>query len=375
MKIALIGGRTFLHPDGIATFMHNLGAELAKMGHEPIYYCESDKDYVEMVDGIKVVHQKSYKSPALTKILLGFKATCKALFKEKGVRVFHYNGWAPSLLAARVPWMLGRVSLMEGHGLEWKRTKYTPRQQKTMKRMEAITARWNCNFTMCSQEQTDFFLSEYGIICRTITGAVNLPGEPQKSDILERFGIIPNNYVLFMGRLVQDKNPDYLIKGFLKSNYGEKQLVLCGDNPQDAEYVEMLHNLAKESPNVIFTGAVFGADKDVIFRNCWSYCLPSSLEGLPISLLEGMSYGKVCIASDIQANKEALGNSGVWVKKEDEDDVADKLNSLFKDFSFYERQGKANFNRVKEEFSWKKKAEEYIEFVTELDNRKNKKNE
>ena len=60
--------------------------------------------------------------------------------------------------------------------------------------------------------------------------------------------------------------------------------------------------LAKDDPNIIFTGAIFGADKDTILRNAWVFCLPSSMEGLPISLLEGMSYGKVCIASDITAD-------------------------------------------------------------------------
>ena len=374
MKIALIGGRTFQHPDGIASFMHYLGAELAKMGHEPIYYCESDKNYVEVVDGIKVVHQKSCKSAALAKILLGLKATCKALFKEKGVKVFHYNGWGPSLISARLPWIFGRVSLMEGHGLEWKRTKYSPKQQKVMKFMEHITAYWNCNLTMCSQEQTDFFKSEYGKNCRTITGAVNLPSEPQKSDLMERFGIKPNNYVLFMGRLVQDKNPDYLIKGFVASEHGDKQLVLCGDNPQDPNYVAYLKDLAKDCPNVVFTGAIFGADKDAAFRNCWAYCLPSTLEGLPISLLEGMSYGKLCIASDIQANKEALGDSGVWVEKENADDITCVLNDLYHNYANYESQGPANRERVIESFSWKNKAEEYIQFIADIKDKKYRKN-
>lgn len=369
MKIALIGGRTFHHPDGIATFMHNLGAELAIMGHAPIYYCESDRNYVEMVDGIKVVHQKSYKSAALTKILLGFKATYKALFKEKGVKVFHYNGWGPSLLAARLPWMFGRISLLEGHGLEWKRTKYTPKQRKMMKFMERLTAWWNCNFTMCSQEQTDFFLKEYGKVCKTITGAVNLPGPAQESDVLVRFGIKPNNYILFMGRLVQDKNPDCLIRGFLKSKFDDKQLVICGDNPQNPQYVNYLRSLATGYPNVIFTGAIFDADKDTMFRNCWAYCLPSSLEGLPISLLEGMSYGKLCIASDIPANKEALGESGLWVRPENSQDIENILNMLYLSYDEYISQGVANRKRVETEFSWKKKAEEYVNFISELENK------
>lgn len=369
MKIALIGGRTFHHPDGIATFMHNLAAELSRMGHEPIYYCESDRNYEEIVDGFRVVHQKSYKSAALTKIILGLKATIKALFKEKNVLVFHYNGWAPSLLSARIPWLFGRISLMQGHGLEWKRTKYNHRQQRMMKWMEFITSKWNCNFTMCSQEQTDFFLSEYGIKCRTITGAVNIPEIQKESDVLERFHIKTNNYILFMGRLVQDKNPDYLIKGFLNSKFKQKQLVICGDNPQDPTYVHSLKALCEGIPNVIFTGAVFGADKDVIFRNCWAYCLPSSLEGLPISLLEAMSYGKVCLASDIPANKEALGGSGVWVKKEDSEDISEKLNLLYNSFDEFKWQESANLMRAKDCFSWKRKAEEYIKYINDIENK------
>ena len=94
--------------------------------------------------------------------------------------------------------------------------------------------------------------------------------------------------------------------------------------------------LAKDDPNIIFTGAIFGADKDTILRNAWVFCLPSSMEGLPISLLEGMSYGKVCIASDITANKEALGDSGIWVKKENAEDITCLLytsNRIFNKFA------------------------------------------
>jgi glycosyltransferase involved in cell wall biosynthesis len=370
MKIAFIGGRTFHHPDGIATFMYNLATELTEMGHEPIVYCESDHNGEEWVNGFKVVHQKSYKNVALNKILLGLKATCKSLFFEKNVNVFHYNGWAPSLLSARLPWLFGRVSILQGHGLEWKRTKYSHKQQKKMKFMEKVTAHLNCNLTMCSQEQTDFFKNEYGLNCRTITGAVNLPRIQQRSNILERFGIRENSYILFMGRLVQDKNPDYLIKGFTSSNFKEKQLVLCGDNPQSPDYVLYLRELASDCPNVVFTGSVFDADKDTIFRSAWAYCLPSTLEGLPISLLEAMSYGKICIASDIKANKEALGESGIWVRPENAEDITTQLENLYEHYENFVWQKEANQKRCAEFFSWENKATEYISFVNDIKNKK-----
>lgn len=366
MKLAFIGGRTFHHPDGIATFMYNLATELVKMGHEPIVYQESDHNGEEWVNGFKVIHQKSFKNVPINKILLGLKATCKSIFCERGVVVFHYNGWAPSLFSARIPWLFGRVSILQGHGLEWKRTKYSPSQQKKMKFMEKITAYWNCNLTMCSQEQTDFFRNEYGLNCRTITGAVNSPEKPQNSDALERFKIKANNYILFMGRLVQDKNPDYLIKGFLSSGLKDKQLVLCGDNPQSPEYIKYLKELSLNSSDVIFTGSVFDADKDVIFRNAWAYCLPSTLEGLPISLLEAMSYGNVCIASNITANKEALGNSGIWVRPENVDDITMQLNNLYEHYENFLWQKEANKKRCTESFSWQNKAKEYVAFIDDI---------
>lgn len=132
MKIAFIGGRTFYHPDGIATYMYNLATELVKMGHEPIVYQESDHNGEEWVNGFKVVHQKSFRNAALTKILLGFKSTIMGLFKEKDIQVFHYNCGAPALISSIWPRLLGRVSLMQNHGLEFNRTKYSLRKRNIL---------------------------------------------------------------------------------------------------------------------------------------------------------------------------------------------------------------------------------------------------
>lgn len=169
-----------------------------------------------------------------------------------------------------------------------------------------------------------------------------------------------------MGRLVQDKNPDCLIKGFMSSNYGDKQLVICGCAAPGSPYEEYLHKLAIDCQNVIFTGDVFGADKDAILRNAWIYCLPSTLEGLPISLLEGMSYGKVCIASDIPANREALGESGIWVEKEKAEDITKALNELYTNYDKYSWQGEFNRTRAMANFSWEKKAKEYYSFISSI---------
>lgn len=366
MKIAFIGGRTFHHADGIATFMYHLATELAKMGHEPIVFCEGEKNSEEMLNGFKLIERKSLGSAFLTKPFLGLRATLHCLFKEKGVQLFHYNTWAPAMIASHIPLLFGRKVVMQSHGLEWKRTKYSAKKQKMIKRIETWSAKTNKNWTMVSQEQTDYFAEHYHRKCTTITCAVEMPGEPQQSDFLQRYGLKGNDYFLYMGRLVQDKNPDFLIKGFLQANLKDKKLVLCGGADGNDKYESYLKGLAKDSDSVIFTGPIFGADKDVAFRNCYAFCIPSTLEGLPMSLLEAMSYGKIAIASDIPACHEALGESGIYVPFENDSAICESMKELSGNEEKYKWQKEANMKRAAEEFSWENTTKKYLEYIGTL---------
>ena len=366
MKIAFIGGRTFHHADGIATFMYHLATELVKMGHEPIVFCEGDKNSETMLNGFKVIERKSLGSAFLTKPLLGLRATLHCLFREKGVKYFHYNTWAPAMIASHIPLLFGRKVVMQSHGLEWKRTKYSAKKQATIKKIETWSAKTNKNWTMVSQEQTDYFAEHYGRKCTTITCAVEMPGEALQSDFLQRYGLQGNDYFLYMGRLVQDKNPDYLIKGFVNANLEGKKLVLCGGADGDNRYEAYLRGLT-DSKNVIFTGPIFGADKDAAFRNCYAFCIPSTLEGLPMSLLEAMSYGKVCIASDIPACHEALGNSGIYVPYENEAAITEAIKNLDDNIAKFERQKEINRERAKSKFSWANTTKRYLDFLREIE--------
>ena len=169
-----------------------------------------------------------------------------------------------------------------------------------------------------------------------------------------------------MGRLVQDKNPDYLIKGFLQAGLPDKKLVLCGGADGNDKYEAYLKGLAKDSDSVIFTGPIFGADKDAAFRNSYAFCIPSTLEGLPMSLLEAMSYGKIAIASDIPACHEALGESGIYVPFEDDKVICEAMEELTDNEGKYEWQKDANKKRAAEEFSWENTTKKYLDFLRSL---------
>lgn len=364
MKIAFVGGRDIHKLGGIENYMFNLATKLVELGHEPIVYCESDKDKIEWVNGFKVIHWKSPQNVYLCKVWLGLKSTLHAMFKEKNVKVIHYNGWAPSLFHFVA---LNKKTILMGHGLEWKRTKYSKKQQRIMKSMEHITAVLNKNLLMCSEEQTKYFAEHYRRKCITMPTAVNMPSEtPNVSDILKKFCLTEGEYFLYLGRLVQDKNPDYLIKAFNEADIQNMKLVIAGANDAMPAYVNSLQELAKGNDRIVFTGAVYGNDKEALLHSCGVFCIPSTIEGLAITLLEAMSYGKPVIASDIEANKEGLGENGYWVKAEDVVTLKQQLTYCSDNLKEVAKSGIINKTRIEKEYTWDFVSQKYSRYINNL---------
>lgn len=368
MKIVFIGGRDIRSLGGIESYMYNLPSQLIAMGHEPIVFCESDRNDVEWVNGFKVIHQKGFKSNLICKPYLGLKATIKTLLYEKHVDIIHYNAWPPSL-SCPLARLFGVKTLMLGHGLEWKRSKYSPRQQRILKFMEWVTAYLNSNLIMCSEEQSRYFKAKYNRNAVTIPTAINPPNlsDEKDTEILRRWGVEPRGYFLFLGRLVKDKNVDYLITAYINSNYKDKFLVIAGSNNADKKYVENLHNLANGNSNVIFIGAVYGNDKEALLRNAYTFCIPSTIEGLSIALLEAMSYSLPVIASDIAANKEVLeDDKALWVRAENVEDLRKAIEYSVNHKSEIFIPTEYNRNFIMENYTWKKVAEKYICYLNSL---------
>jgi len=367
MKVAFIGGRDIHQLGGIENYMYNLSTNLVSKGHKAVVYCESDHNAVENVEGVKVVYMKGPRSNLICKPWVGLKATIRTLLKEKNVDLIHYNAWPPSLWCW-IPRVFGVPSLMEGHGLEWQRSKYSPGARRIMRFMEGLTAKMNQHLIMCSEAQVRYFKEQYNRDAVAMPTAVDLPPESgPSSDILDRFGLEQGKYFLFMGRLVQDKNPDYLIKAFKRSEHDGFKLVIAGSNDAMPEYVSSLHTLGEGREDVVFTGAVYGADKDALLRNAYIFCLPSTIEGLSIVLLEAMSYRLPIIASDIEANKEVLdADKALWVSPESEDDLVLAIQKAISSEELLSSFVQDNYRLIEEKYTWDKLTDKYISYIYSL---------
>lgn len=367
MKIVFIGGRGIHILGGIENYMYNLTRDLTKLGHECVVWCESDHREVEMLDGVKVIYHPGPKSNLICKPWCGLKATIKTILNERNVDAIHYNAW-PASLWCWIPRLFGIPSMMEGHGLEWQRSKYSPKAQKVMKFMEGFTARLNQHLIMCSEGQVEYFKKEYGKESVCIPGAVTLPdlSRSNDSDILERFALEKKKYFLFMGRLVQDKNPDYLIRAFIQAKTVGYKLVISGSNDALPEYVEQLHQLGAGHEDVVFTGAVYSDDKDMLLRYAYCFCLPSTIEGLSIVMMEAASYHIPVIASDIDANREFLGDDAVYVRPESEEDLVNALKYAVAHPDNLEQQQEVNYQKILQKYTWDKVARKYVGYLKSI---------
>lgn len=367
MKIAFIGGRDIHKLGGIEAYMFNLCTELVKMGHEPLVWCESDRDEDEWVNGFHVIHQKSPDSKYRVKPMLGLMAVKRTLKEHPDIQLYHFNHGGPAFLGG--PWarLHRRTTLIQQHGIEFRRTKWSKFERFLMRCSERYAIKTCGKFsTSVSLEQVERTEKVYHKHCYYVPTAVNLPTEINDESVLERFGLKHEGYFLYLGRLVQDKNPDYLIKAYSASDVSGRKLVVAGSNDTDPDYVAYLKGLANGNNNVIFTGAVYGDDKETLMKHCAAFCIPSTIEGLAITLLEAMSYGRICIASDIPANKEGLADNAVWVKAEDVETLKDAILKVNNDFEALKPSGQKNYERIKEMFTWPKVAQQYMDMVNDI---------
>ena len=138
--------------------------------------------------------------------------------------------------------------------------------------------------------------------------------------ITKKFGLTKDSYILFLGRLVPEKGLRYLIEAF-KQVETDKKLVIAGGSSDTDSFTNELKELAKEDDRILFTGFVQGQMLEELYSNAYIYTLPSDLEGMPLSLLEAMSYGNCCLVSDIPECAEVVEDKALIFKKSDVNDL------------------------------------------------------
>lgn len=326
MNILLIGGQQVPGIGGVESYMFNIAKALSVLGHRITIFCSDRRAYTTSVDGIHIVHTVCPKSNLVALPLLFLKSIGYIYKHRKDIDVVNYqsilfaflSGWFAVLCGCKVCYTI--------HSLPEDSPKHGGLLKLLMKAIGFVSIRCcGRNVLTISNSKAAEIKSRYGKDCVVIPCGVTLPPSEIDSDILDRFGIRAGRYYLTIGRIDPIKQLDTLIKAFIQYCNLNYQLVIAGDNTN--AYGDYLRQLAKSNRNIVFVGRVMGDDKECLLKNCFVNCLVSSSEGMPISLLEAMAYGKPCIVSDIPAIREILiPDWALWCNVGDVDSLVQQMD-------------------------------------------------
>ena len=205
-----------------------------------------------------------------------------------------------------IPKLFGKRVISTIHGLDWAREKWKfGVGSKFIRQGEKNAVKYADEIIVLSKGVQKYFMETYGRETHFIPNGVNRPEVREAKLITDHFGLEKDSYILFLGRLVPEKGIRYLVEAF-KNVKTDKKLVIAGGSSDTDSFMEELKELAKGDDRILFTGFVQGAMLDELYSNAYIYTLPSDLEGMPLSLLEAMSYGNCCLVSDIPECAEVV---------------------------------------------------------------------
>lgn len=345
LKIAFLGLKGIPFPAGIENFTEEVGARLAARGHQVTVYV---RPYVEVGDqykGMRIVHLPSVNTKHLDAITHTMIASVHVLGSDADIVHFHALG--PSVFAW-LPRLFGRTTVSQVHGLDWERVKWGWFARQCLRAAEYAALYFPHRTMAISRGLAGYFASQYGREVDYVPTGVT-PGEVQAPMLIREFGLEGDDYVLFLGRLVPEKGCHYLLEAWAGLDTTRK-LVIAGPASHTEDYAEALRRAA--GPNVIFTGAVTGRLLEELYSHAYLYVLPSDVEGLPHSLLHALSFGKCVLASDIDANREAMGECGVTFRKSDVADLRARLAELLADPARVKALAAEGPARVEREYTW-----------------------
>lgn len=338
LKIAEIGHKRIPSREGgVEIVVEEISKRLVKLGHSVDAYNRGGQhvagaeynivDYNKLheYEGIKIIKIPTIQKKGFAALIYSFLASIAVVFRNYDVVHFHAEGpcafiWIPSLFGIR--------TVATIHGIDWKRSEKWGSMASTFIRFgEKMAVEYADEIIVLSKKNVEYFKDTYNRDTVFIPNGINPAVKKNADSITAKWGLTEESYVLLLARLTAEKGIHYAIEAY-KNIETDKKLVIAGGASDTADYVQRLKDMAGDDDRIIFTGFVQGQELEELFSNAYMYCLPSDLEGMPISLLEAMSYGNCCLVSDIPECTSVIGENGFRFEQGNVEHLREKIEQL-----------------------------------------------
>lgn len=372
MNIAMLGHKRIPSREGgVEIVVEELSTRMVQLGHSVRCFNRSghhvsgkefDGGNLKEYKGVQLSSVFTVDRKGLAAMTSSVSAALKAAFGTYDVVHFHAEGPCAMLW---LPKLFGKRCVATIHGIDWQREKWKNGfGSKYIKFGEKTAVRYADEIIVLSQGVQDYFQKTYGRKTVFIPNGVNRPEQYLPQQILEKYGLQKDGYILYLGRLVPEKGVHYLIEAFKTVRTGKK-LVIAGGASDTGDYMEKLKEMAAGDARILFTGFVQGRVLEELYSNAYMYVLPSDLEGMPLSLLEAMSYGNCCLVSDIAECTEVVEDKAAVFKKGDVAELKEKLQTLCDDEKLVQQYKAKASSFICGKYNWDAVVEETLDLYNE----------
>lgn len=342
MKILMFGHKHVPGREGgVEIVVAELASRMAAAGHEVTLYNRKRKHTAGEIPreyaGCRLEEVYTVNKRALDAPVYACFATRRAVRQAKRERidVIHVHAEGPCLFLRKFgkPGSKKRAKMprivVTVHGLDWQRGKWGGLAARVLRYAERQAVKYADEIIVLTAADHDYFKKMYGRETTVIPNGV-APATPRAArEITARWGLTQNGYILFLARIVPEKGLHYLIEAWQRlaaTRPAGLRLVIAGGASHDDAYRAEIAARCEGDESILMTGHVEGERLAELYSNALLYVLPSDLEGMPMTLLEALSYGTTCLVSDIPACRAVVGEGYPTFRHGDAADLAEKLS-------------------------------------------------
>lgn len=287
---------------GVEVVVWELAVRMAALGHQVDCYNRREPGAPaspEICEGVRLIDVPAPGRTSLNAFVYAALAVIRAA--SRGYDVIHIHAAGPGAMAF-LPRLLGIPVVVTIHGLDWRREKWGGLARRYLISAERTAVRCADAVIVLCESHRRYMRERYGREAVRIPNGVTAVQNRSPREIERRWGLRGGDYILFVGRLVPEKRVQDLIRAY-GGMRTPKRLVIAGRIA--GAYAREIARMAREDERIVMVDFVSGEVLSELLCNCALYVLPSSVEGMALSLLEAMSCGVRCLVSDIPENVEA----------------------------------------------------------------------
>lgn len=367
MRIAFIGQKGLPAKNGgVEKHVEEIAKRMALQGHEVFVYARESytSKNSDVFEKVRLIHLPSIATKHLDALSHSLLASLHCLFCKYDV--VHYHGIGPGFFVWLPKFFKRKTKVIATfHYQDYHRKKWGFFAKACLRLGERMICTVSDRTIVINKALALVVEKKYGRKPIIIPNGSDI-SYSQQIDAISEWNLKDKKYILSVGRLTKQEGAHYLIEAFKKLENTAKisnnfKLVIVGEGFYGDDYVRYLRTISEDRENIIFAGSQKGEALEQLFSHAYLFVLPSNLQRISIALLEAMNCGLTPLVSDLEVNREIIGEDGFKFVPASIADLRDKLAFLLSRSDEVKRVGQRAKKKMEAEYGWDSIAKKTLE--------------